>query len=94
METVGVKSPVVMVVVLTTKSLRYPEWMQLERRLMSEIVGVGREIHIPQMTVGPSCNVLKTRDSQVSEGEGGALIPSLRLTIGFRRDLQLAGGRA
>ena len=79
----GVKSPVVIVVVLTAKSLRYPEWMQLERRLMSEIVGVGREIHIPQMTFGPSCNVLEMRDSQVSEGEGRALVPSLETDDGL-----------
>ena len=33
----------------TTRFPRYAKWMQLERRLVSEVVGVGCEIHITQM---------------------------------------------
>jgi hypothetical protein len=32
-----------------TRFPRYAKWLQLERRLVSEVVGVGCEIHITQM---------------------------------------------
>lgn len=33
----------------TTRLPRYAKWLQLERRLVSEVVGVGCEIHKTQM---------------------------------------------
>ncbi len=42
----------------TTESTRYTQWWQLERHLVSEVVGVRREIHIPQLPVGPYGGVL------------------------------------
>ncbi|KAI9886456.1 MAG: hypothetical protein M1823_001774 [Watsoniomyces obsoletus] len=53
----------------TTKSTRYTQWWQLERRLMSEVVGVRREIHIPQLTVGRLGGVLGKE--VVSQSESG-----------------------
>lgn len=35
--------------VRATRLPRYAKWLQLERRLVSEVVGVGCEIHITQM---------------------------------------------
>jgi hypothetical protein len=34
-----------------TRLPRYAKWLQLERRLVSEVVGVGCEIHIPSVSL-------------------------------------------